>query len=425
MGIRKILISLLLVAALLLISLIILRHNNRRIIKFTITNVEPIRNVETKTFNETIKTAKVFSEKFANRYFALLDSNVVKDHQDKFVLGNSEKLSAKVILSSTRESFINFYFSKSNDISFKLTPFPAQLEVISRGLISTSPWTLDNILKVFDNEPGDIGFYNSENIFINDYSYSGRIKKIFGISGRRNIIILQNLKIKIGNKSETFYSDTLKYISLLNSDTNFNWAIDSAEGFAEYLFTTEYANLYTTSKFFREAQKYYSLEKEAKEILEIQSRLEKNVDLDYPFEKFNKKKQAFEKKAVELTKDPKFSDRILEYPPFKPKDHYFIVYHPTYESFAWFWLFVNFLFYIFIIIFVLSHKYFKDYLTKISKYLPNLTMSGLLVFLNYEIYANRPSYFPFNYLMLGSTFFLLNFYFIWYTGLDSKNKNNS
>ena len=264
MGIRKILISLLLVAALLLISLIILRHNNRRIIKFTITNVEPIRNVETKTFNETIKTAKVFSEKFANRYFALLDSNVVKDHQDKFVLGNSEKLSAKVILSSTRESFINFYFSKSNDISFKLTPFPAQLEVISRGLISTSPWTLDNILKVFDNEPGDIGFYNSENIFINDYSYSGRIKKIFGISGRRNIIILQNLKIKIGNKSETFYSDTLKYISLLNSDTNFNWAIDSAEGFAEYLFTTEYANLYTTSKFFREAQKYYSLEKKLK-----------------------------------------------------------------------------------------------------------------------------------------------------------------
>ena len=153
--------------------------------------------------------------------------------------------------------------------------------------------------------------------------------------------------------------------------------------------------------------------------------MEKNVDLDYPFEKFNKKKQAFEKKAVELTKDPKFSDRILEYPPFKPKDHYFIVYHPTYESFAWFWLFVNFLFYIFIIIFVLSHKYFKDYLTKISKYLPNLTMSGLLVFLNYEIYANRPFYFPFNYLMLGSTFFLLNFYFIWYTGLDSKNKNNS
>ncbi len=358
-------------------------------------------DIRTNTLDSINSEAKQFVLGVIAHYNYLLDSLVITDYHKSFILSQSNNLSIEIILSTSRESIIVIDTSENNTLTTYVTNYPAQLYFFSGRQINKSPWTLERIIETFDNENSPLGIHSSVKSVVTSFNYDGIIKKIFDLKGFREIIVLRNSNFNITDINDELMFSKKVLVSFLNNDRDFNWVADRSDFFGKYLFKIELLEIYTSSELFRKTYIINNyLKKDAEELLSIKSRLEKDINYNFPIEKLIEKTNNLQLMAEKYGLTSEESNEILKYPPYFPDDHFFLFYYKSYATYMWFWIIINFIVgVIFTLLLYLFQKNIKKIIALKTKYL-KLGIFGLISFINYELFNHAPDYLPFTYFIL-------------------------
>lgn len=345
--------------------------------------------------------AKSFILSIIQHYNYLLDSLIETQHHSIFILSDNKKFEITIILSNSYESIITVDTAKKNTINTYFTEYPSQLYLFSKGYIADkrhNEMSLEAVKDTFylENAAIKIGFF--ELGFYSSSSYTGPLGKIFDLYGSQNILIIKDAHFKIFVDQNNAIFDEKIYLGFLNNVGNFSWISDFSSDYAEFLFKKEFIENYTTSELFKNSfliNQY--LKDDVKEIIEIESQLKEgnnNIAIEVILDKYNKLNQ----KAQNLGFDTDKLEIIKK--SFQPNDHFFLINHKSSKHYMWFWIFSNIIFivvYLLLFFIVLQLKSLRKLLDKIGFKLTGIVVFG---FLNYEIYANTPEYYPLKFMII-------------------------
>lgn len=382
-------------------------------------------------FDGTINTGKSDTKQFAlsiiNHYNFLLDSLVNKNYQKKFPLSQLNNFSIKIILSTSRGSIVVIDTAKENTITTYITNYPAQLYYFTHGQILNSICPLKQILDSFDySNQFEYGFRSCGDIIFSNSTTNTYFLKIFDLQGFREIVVLKNSYFGItGPNNELIFNKTIQ-TGFINNDVNFNWVLNRSKDFAERLFNIDLSENFISSELFKKSFLINNyLKKDAEELLNINSRLKKDMNFSYSPEMLCEKTKNFIKKAKEYGFTSEETDVILNYPPYSPRDHYFLFYHKNYKSFMWFWVITNVILLLIIILWIYLFEKKVKKIFKIKWKNVDVIIFGIISFINLKMfYKHLPDYLPFRYFILPFLSYLFLYLLVKWKFLKKKKNTN-
>jgi hypothetical protein len=364
-----------------------------------------------------IKVANSFIENTQRTYNALLDSFISDGFKRRFLLSYQNKLRIDIILSTTRQSIIAFDTSDIGNEGITLTKYPAQYYYFRAGKINDSKFSIYSILKFYDYPGGAIASYGSVNPVISDGILEGSGYKIVDLDKKQEVLFIYNTHYRILDPNNTLYFNRTVPLCIINHYVSLYNLNHKYEEIATYMFKVELLKQISASLSLKKdfmVNKY--LKKDIQNFLSAQAMLESDREYYLPIGTILTMFEDLQSKAYSIGISNDELDLILKYPAFKPQKptSRFNLKRPV--NFMIFWSVVNITIIFSLYVFIrFKHKLITFLF--IIRTLIKFSLLGIISFINYELYNNRPTDYTW-YLYIGPvlSYLVLTYMAHLYTG---------